>query len=92
MCLWNLMFVINGVGLEDGGDYWLKVKLIIKNEKLDVYRIEILFWNGKFFYFIIIINIVFWRNICFDLLKEIILKNWKGDIIIIYYYVIILII
>lgn len=43
MCLWNFMFVINGVGLEDGGDYWLKVKLIRKNKKLNVYRIKILF-------------------------------------------------
>lgn len=82
MCLWNPTLVINGVGLEDGGDYRLKVKLTTKNKKSNVHRIEILPRNGKPFYFITIINSVFWSNICFDLLKETVLKNKKkGDII-----------
>lgn len=71
MCLWNPTLVINGVGLEDGGDYRLKVKLTRKNKKSNVHRIKILPRNGKpVFFFITIINGVFWSNICFDLLKE----------------------
>lgn len=47
MCLWNPTLVINGVGLEDGGDYRLKVKLTRKNKKSNVHRIKILPRNGK---------------------------------------------
>lgn len=86
MCLWNPTLVINGVGLEDGGDYRLKVKLTTKNKKSNVHRIEILPRNGKPFYFITIINIVFWSKICFDLLKETILKNRRKAIIISFSY------